>query len=433
MDWRSAASKVFLVALPLGLYSLIGVLLLPIYTRVLNSAEMGVVEVINVGVAIFQIICTFEIGQAMARFLPDAKTKVDSLEVFNTALFVTLIGGIVGALSVYFLEGWAFEFLGQDAKIFPAIAAVCIYMILIVLHRVLQLSLIYTNHQKIAATINLSYVLLLAVSTVAAFAFDWLNLQRIYELQIFAYTTALLLGMWQCGRVGLKIDISKFSLIELRRQFEFSWPILGSSFAVFVLTYYDRLLVVGISSLNDLGVFGVASRLSSAFLFALLALGAGLTPLIYLNYKDKKFMRMVEVFFYAIAGVVFLVMVLMSFVGVPLVALVVTDKYSDAGKMLASLIAVAFLVNSYRFFPGLDIAFRTQTIALVNVFSCLVGLIFGYVLGQRWGVHGIIASKLVASASMALLYLELGRRHVEPPMFSRAVVILLTIFGLMTV
>jgi O-antigen/teichoic acid export membrane protein len=235
--------------------------------------------------------------------------------------------------------------------------------------------------------------------------------------------------MWQCGSVGLKMDFSRFSVVEFRRQFIFSWPILGSSVAVFVLTYYDRLLMAGISSLDDLGIFGVASRLSSAFLFALLALGAGLTPLIYLNYRDRKFMRMVEIFFYAVAGFVFLVMVVMFFVGVPLVALVVTDKYSLAGKMLVPLIAVAFLANSYRFFPGLDIALKTSTIALVNVFSCVVGLMFGYVLGQRWGVHGIIASKIISSASMALLYLELGRRYVAPPKFSRAVVFLLIVSG----
>jgi O-antigen/teichoic acid export membrane protein len=433
MNWRNAASKVFLVALPLGLYSLIGVLLLPIYTRVLSSAEMGVVELINVGVAIFQIVCTFEIGQAMARFLPDVNSKVESLEVFNTALFLTLFGAVVGALGVYILGDWLFVLWGQDAKLFPATFAICIYLILIVLHRTFQLALIYANHQKIAAIINIAYVFLLAVGTIVTYVLDWLSLQVVYELQILAYATALFVGILQCDRVGLKMNFANISIAEVRRQFSFALPILGSSVAVFTLTYYDRLLMAGISSLDDLGIFGVASRLSSAVVFALLALGAGLTPLIYLNYKDKKFMQMVEIFFYAIAAIIFVVMIVLSFVGVPLVALVVTDKYSLAGRMLVPLIAVAFLSNTYRFFPGLDIALKTPTIAIINVFSCVVGLMLGYVLSYRWGVHGIIVSKIIASASMALLYLELGRRYVAPPRFSRVVVVLLIVFGFIVI
>lgn len=433
MNFRDVAKKVIWVALPLGLYSLIGVLLLPIYARVLTNSEMGVVELINVGVAIFQIICTFEIGQAMARFLPEAKNQPDALTVFNSSLFLTFIGSVVGAIGVYFISDWMLDLLGQDVENFPSFAVICTYLILIVLYRVFQLALIYSNHQRAAAQINFSYVLVLAGSTIIAYMFEQLNMFVIYGLQIFAYAVALIIGLWCCTRVGLKINIFKISKVEIIRQFSFSWPILGSSLAVFVLAYYDRMLLTWISSLADLGVFGVANRLSSAFVFALLALGAGLTPLIYSNYKDKQFMRIVELFFYTISAIIIISMTGAIFLGGPLVTLIATDKYNLAGRMLVPLIAVAFLSNSYRFFPGLDIAFKTSSIAMVNLFSCSVGLLLGYVLGNKWGVHGIIASKVIASASMAFLYLELGRRYVAPPKLSRVVVSFLAIFGLATI
>lgn len=431
MDLRSTIKKILEVALPLGLYSAIGVLLLPIYSRVLTAAEMGIVELITAGAAIFQIVFTFEIGQAMARFLPDAKNKKELSVVFSTAMALTLVGAFLGALITYFANHWLLNLLGASIENIPSSTLICSYLILIVLHRIFQLALIYANHQRAAAQANLSYVAVLAASTGFFFYFDFLNLRLIYFSQIVSYVIAFFVSVRCCQRVGLEMSIWKISKIEAFRQISFSSPILGSSIAVFLLMYYDRLLMAGMVPLSDLGVFSVANRLVSAFVFGLLALGTGLTPLIYSNYRDKNFMRMVELLFYAFITITFSSMLVTSLFGVSLVSFVTTAQYGPAGKLLAPLLVAAFLANSYRFFPGLDVALKTPAIALINMFSCIVGVSSGYVLGQKWGVHGIIASKVVASAVMALLYLELGRSYVRPPRFARLMVLSLSAAALL--
>ena len=73
----------------------------------------------------------------------------------------------------------------------------------------------------------------------------------------------------------------------MREMLKFSLPLVPSSVGVIFINVAQRIMIKGIMSLTDLGLFGVSSRLSSIISIGFQSIQGAITPLIYQNSDDK--------------------------------------------------------------------------------------------------------------------------------------------------
>ena len=72
----------------------IGVILVPIYTKIFSPADYGVIEILNVLSFLIKLTVALEITQAIARYLPGSD-KQSRIRYFSTSFILTLFVFII--------------------------------------------------------------------------------------------------------------------------------------------------------------------------------------------------------------------------------------------------------------------------------------------------------------------------------------------------
>jgi O-antigen/teichoic acid export membrane protein len=211
----------------------------------------------------------------------------------------------------------------------------------------------------------------------------------------------------------------RFDTDVLRRLLAFSAPLVFSSVAFLLATYVDRLMVKELLGLEELGYYGLGARVASGVTLLLVGFQSALSPLIYSELdREGLHQDVARVFrlFVVVAGAALLVLVLAA----DLVVLVAGGpEYAPAVPVVRMLAAAALVQGSYIFFPGLYIARKTGTLALVHCGGVALNAGLNWLLIPHWGLVGSGVATLVGAITIFTLNLLLAQRYFPVPVLSR--------------
>ena len=75
---------------------------------------------------------------------------------------------------------------------------------------------------------------------------------------------------------------------QLRAMLRFSAPLVPAGLAVFISLYINRFALNHFGSLEDVGHFGIGSRIAGLVALLILGIQAALTPLVYQHYREPQ-------------------------------------------------------------------------------------------------------------------------------------------------
>lgn len=394
-------------SIPRLLSGAMGVVLVPIYTKYLLPNQYGVMDILNIVYTLVNFIICFEITQAVARFLADAKDKTEIKTIASTAFIFSLVAYMGYALiSLGFSEALARWIL--DDSSFSAIYRLFIFS------SVLQGLFYFTINQlrwelksKESVIAQAIYGLLSPVLTFIGLVVFELGLSSIYYALIVSNAVALAVSFYFLrNSLGLIFDLS-----VLKEMFTFSAPLVPSSIGVLAAVYIDRIFLKEMMSLNEVGIYGVAYSIASVMGLLFAGVQLSLTPLVYNYYKiENTRAEVAQIFRYfilAALGLIFLLVVFSS----EIMTYLIDPNYHGSQYLIPFLMFSILCSYMYIFFPGIGIAKKTKTIALINFGVALVNIVLNILLIPVWGVYGAALATAIGTGIGAFLYFYFSQKH----------------------
>lgn len=380
----------------------------PIYTRLLSTADYGVIDLLTIAGNLILLTVAFEISQAVARFLPEG-TDEDRVAVASTALVFSVgaygLFGIAGLVAAPEIRTWLIGDAADDLTVRLAVAATCLNGIFQLTAGVLRFQL--RASQFATASLGSSLIAIgLGVFLVAVTGagVDGFFVGQIVGAMVgVALTLAFSRGLYR----------PMFDTRRLWAMLRFSAPLVPSSIGVFVALFVDRFAISQLMTVADVGVFGIGYRLASAV--SLLSLGAqmAVTPLVYARHLDPATPPALErIFRYYVAAALLLGLALSLFAG-ELLRLLTTPMYYDAAGVVPFLVPALFVANLYVFMPGLEIAKRTTTFAAINLSGAVLNIALNFLLIPHLGIVGAALATLISSTAVFTAY-AIGSQSLYP-------------------
>ncbi len=384
----------------------ISLLLLPLYTRVLSPTDYGIVDILTVFAALVNLTIALEISQGLARYFADAKTDSARTGYASTALWFTAgvytLFAAIAYLSSAPLSQWLLEAQAREGIFRIAVLSLwgngIFYLALNQLRWQLQ--------PKLYGITSLVFTLVAMGVTVTLVLGFGLGVSGVLYGQLVGNSVGAALSLY-FARHSYRLV---FDWAKCKEMLRFSLPLVPSSVGVFVTLYIDRIAIKELMSLADVGLFGLGYRLSSLVSLLMVGFQGALTPLIYTHYRNPEAPQEVaQIFRYFVA------LALLLFLGLSLFAreilmLFTTPDYYGASVVVPLLVPALLLSNMYIFAPGLGIAKKTGTIAVINIVGAILNTALNLALVPILGIQGAALATLLSAAAIFLIYMAYSQK-----------------------
>jgi O-antigen/teichoic acid export membrane protein len=377
----------------------ISLLLIPLYTRVLNPADYGAIDILTLSCTLINMIIALEIHQAIARFY-NAWSETERKRNISTALYFTIAVYLLFIFfSFPFRANLAAYFLNDKSK--TEIIWLALFMAFVSgLYYFTQSQLRWQLQTQKHAVTSVIFTLSSALITIV--------LVLVYRLGL----SGVLWGLISGNLIGIALSIYfargsymwYFGADLLFKMLKFSSPLVLSSISVFFSLYVDRILIKDMLSLKELGLFGIGYRFASIVGLLLVGVNNAITPLIYTHHADPSTPFQMEKIFR-----IFSIGALVLFVGISvmskeLLMLFTTEAYWEAEKVIPFLIITTLLSSLYNFTPGLFLANQTRIIAGINIVVAAANFILNLLLIPVFGIIGSCIATLIGYIINFLIY-----------------------------
>lgn len=387
------------------------IILIPIYTRLLSSADYGVIDTITIAAALVNLTVALEIAQGMARFIADAKDDSASRSVATTAVAFALLAysafTIIAGLFSGPIAGLLFEGTVSQPVLLTAIVAIAVNGMFVMLQDLLRWRL----RPRIFALASLSYALGSAGISIWLVSVAGWGVTGVFAGQLAgAMSGGAVALIGASGMLQGRLDTSL-----LKKMLAYSLPLVLSGLAVFGNLFVDRMVIRSELGLEALGIYSVAARFASTISILAVGLQIALSPLIYRYWQQpgtaNTLARVARLYCAAMVPVVGG----LSLFTPEMLFILTGPAFHDGAGVLPLLAFGAMLATLYMFAPGLFLGKRTHYVAWLNMGGVAVNLTLSVVLVRAIGAAGAAAAMATASAFILAGYVLFGDRWFHVP------------------
>lgn len=409
---RHIGSDVMVYGLGTVLGQVVTVVTVPVYARHLGAEDFGRLEIIAALVSLVVSAVSDAAGSGVMREFYGEEER-GARELVGTGLLLTL--GAAVALSVVAASAVvALDLLEGSEVSALTVAAVSV--------PIAAVSRVLTNVSRIRRRAGGFFVASVSRAFVAAGAGIFALV--VLDLGVMAFYIGAVAGALASGLISALLERSQVSLRYSRTAANaiasYAWPLIPVALAGWSLMLVDRFLLSAFVSLDEIGIYGVASRFAGLLLLAAFAFQSAYTPYI-LERSQRDDATVQQIQQQALA----LVMVAAAACAAVLAAmapefltLVVGESYRDGAATMPALVlgGVAFATVPVTQTTML-IERRTDAMAWLTGVSAVTNIVVGLALMPAFGIRGAAAATAVGFVTQAVGYYVWSQR-IRPVAFS---------------
>lgn len=385
----------------------LSIITVPIFTRLMSSTEIGVVNLYNSWQSMLSVVVTLSLTSggytAALREFSGERNQYQSSVLSLTSLMALLtaavyfirpafwngLTGLPGALFVLMLVGFF---------IMPA------YDFWLARER-------YEYKYKLAAGLTAAMALLASAAAVAAVLFmDAHGYEQVAVGRLYASNTVSYLisgGLWVIlmlrGKTFYNKKYWQFSL-------QLSIPLIGYALANQVLNVSDRMMISHMVSNSAVGIYGTLYTVSSISLLVWGAINSSFIPYLYENIDKEN--TGVKRYSLMLMGSYAIIAVLLTFVAPEIVRILATKEYYEAIYIMPPIAGGVFLTCVSNMYSNVLIYYKkTNYIMYSAVTAAVVNVVLNFIFIARYGYMAAAYTTLVAYIVLAIIQM-LGARKV---------------------
>jgi O-antigen/teichoic acid export membrane protein len=394
-----------------------GLLMLPVYTRVLAADEYGAWGFMTTAVGLLSALLVLGGDTAYARFFFEARTADERRKLASTwFLFLGSWMTVICLVLTAFARPLASWFLGHSSYSL-ALAFAILSTPLTVMNGLLGEVLRNEFRAGLYTTLNIIGALLLVASTLLFVVVLDKGLTGL------AFGTVVALAMMIPPRVwAVRHHLRPtFSRDVLGGMLKFGVPLVPVSIAYWVFAVSDRMVLAKLSTLHELGLYTVAGSMIAGLALLQAALGRAFGPHMLLMYErdPTHASRSLGRLFIYIVAFMGIAAVAVSAFAQELLRVIATPSYAGSAVAVGPLAlgAVLYASTLVTALP-MSLTKRTKSLATVAWTAAILNLALNLALVPVWGM---VASAWATAAAYFFLtgrYAQIGQRlwRIEYPL-----------------
>lgn len=381
--------------------------LVPVFTRMLVTAQFGALELVTTLSAALQVVFISGMDTALNRFVYEQATDEDRRRLVSTALAWRLGASLALCVPAALLSRWIAAQVYGDVTLQPylRVALLSVPCTLTVMFVSDFLRMSFRPWAFLGFTVMNSLVYaLLAVYLVA---FRGRGVTGALGAQLATDCAFALIGAWLV-RGSLTVRISRAKLGEL---LQVGLPLLPMALAYWVIQFADRNFLARFHGYHEVGVYGAAAKVALFMQFATQAFTLAWGPFGFAQAREeggrRLFARVLGLYLWAGGALA----VMLSIFAREILGLGTTRAYVG-GHPAASLLVFAVLLNGtyYIFSVGVAMVKRTALMAAVLVSTAALTLGLDYLWAGPFGMYGVGTATLVGYATTTVLLAAVSQR-----------------------
>ena len=371
----------------------------------LTPRDYGALSMIVTIAALAAIAVPLEISQALARYYAPASPagkKVYASTAWTFLLFM-LLGFLI--LGQALAEPLCVLILGDPLYV-PVFRVALLFMALNCLFFFLQNQCRWEFRTAEFVLISLVFAFFtLALS---------LGLGMVIDPPLFGVVLGQVLGAAVAvglGAFGLRRSFAfRIDSAKLRQMLAFSLPLVPASLALYLNIYASRLILNGLSSLEDVGLYTLAAQIGGIATLGIVGIQAALTPLVMAHHSKPQTPGQLARLFEITIGFAVVACLALGLLAPEFIHYASNRDYAQAGPLVLLLAPAMFISQLYVFAPGFAVAKRTIWQMWVSIASALAGILANFLLIPIWGTAGAAIATLFASIVFLSLWFALSQR-----------------------
>jgi O-antigen/teichoic acid export membrane protein len=326
----------------------IAFLLFPFFAHVFSPRDYGVIDLAGLVMNLANLTLALEISQGVGRFFPEAQGQHDREGYASTALIFTFFAYTISlGVALVFVRPLTTVIFGGGVQVSTTYLSIAVMWCSGMLYLTQDLLRWQLRPRAFAAVSVATAAIVTAASAILVLGFN---------LGVNGALTGQLIGFGCAAAFALALSRRLFHLrfdrAKLRRMLAYSIPLIPASVGVFLNIYADRVAIRARLTLNDVGLYGAAYRLSIITSLILLGFQNAFRPLVLSRHEQPETRRdLAQIFrlFCALALVTFL---LVSLFADEFLRVLTRPAFYNAAGVVPFIVGAAFLSGMYFFAPG---------------------------------------------------------------------------------
>jgi O-antigen/teichoic acid export membrane protein len=375
----------------------LAVFLLPLYTRYLDTADLGAVGLIVALSAVLVTVLRLGISSAFFRFYFDSADPAQRRLVVRTSFWFTIASATAGLAAGVLLAEPIADLLGlDDANLvragFVGVWAQMNYEQLTSLFRAEERSTAFVAASLANIAVTIAATILLVVV--------WEQGALGVVVGNFTGTLVVYLALLAVHREQLGLQFSRPLLREMNR---FGIPLVPAALALIAVNFSDRFFLVHLASLDEVGLYEIGVRIASAMVLLLTAFRMAWPAFAYSIEDDAEAKR---TYAYVLTYLVTIASWLALGLGLLapwLVRLLTTPEFYEGERVVAPLAFGGMAYAAYIVMAiGVGRAKRTQFNWAITGLAAVVNVALNLILIPPYGIMGAAVATVAAYVVMFL-------------------------------
>lgn len=377
-----------------------GIVLTPVYTRLLTKEDYGLIEIFVTWNTLVTMVIPLGLPTALLRFYPEVANDAEHRRKTIGTLQVMAL--VAASLYAILLSPFHAVFLGAFSATFAPLEVFYLSIAIAVLTSCF--AILQSLHQGAARKYHFAGLSILNFSVATSLGFV---LVYWFQQGVVGFFRASVLALVLTIVVGLFVSKDALTIAFepsiARKLLKYSLPLVW----VFLLfqsgNVLDRFLITQFLSLSDAGVFSVASKVSGIISLAISSFALAWFPYAMRTKTEPDAKRVyMRVFSLYVVGAAALVNAICIFRGEIIQA--IAPGYGAAYDSIAVLCFYYVVVGSVSILTiGLHIVERTKHIAGAAVASVAANVVASVFLVQTIGLEGVAYGSLIGSVVWIVL------------------------------
>lgn len=259
-----------------------GIILIPIFTRVFAPSEYAIVDVIATVSAILIIIIIMGFETAQTFFFYDTDDSNERKTVITTVLLHRICASLIICSPMIILSPIISEFLFKNSICAIYIQLALVNVIFSVLIREIQDVQRITQNPHGYFFIVTGYAFLNTILTILFIFFFNLGLLGLYFATFISSLVFCIVGL-----INIRIHLSlKPSFKKMKAMLHYSLPLVPSGLSIWTMNFVDRLVLLQFCDLSAIGIYSLAVKAGLGISIIGSAFRLSWTPIAF-SYKDN--------------------------------------------------------------------------------------------------------------------------------------------------
>lgn len=383
----------------------ISFLLLPLYTALLSTEEMGVVDLVSTYAQLLLPIFFLQIDQALFRFLIDDRMEEKKKRADITSVVFFFVLQLV-VFSIFYMVTSRFVTNEMLGYLYLTVISMGLSNIALQTARGVGDNILYS----VAALLCGGITVICNVVFIVGFGMKSEGLLiSIIIGNLFAFFVVFIKL-----KLGKYIKRQNFDLVLLRKMILYALPLVPNALIWWIVNASDRSIVLGYMGTSANGVLSVAHKFPTLILtfYNIFHISWTESAALHLKEEDRNqfFSDVFEVIFRAFVAITILLIAIMPFI----FNTMINEAFSDAYNQIP-ILAFASLFNVFAgMYSVIYISeMKTKEIAKTSIFAGLINVVINFGLIRFIGLYAASISSVASFGVMSLYRLVDSRKYVK--------------------